>query len=126
LCGTVANNSKKKEEHMSTPEGKVKKLIRERLEKYEIYTASKAGAFPGGSTGWYYCPMQTAMGISGIPDFLGHYKGIFWAIEAKAPGKKPTGFQALQLGAIKASGGAQFVVDGEVSLEEFENWLGRQ
>jgi penicillin-binding protein-related factor A (putative recombinase) len=63
------------------------------------------------------------MSVRGIPDFIGHYRGKFFAVEAKAPGKKPTGFQALQIAAIKASGGAVFVVSDRESLGVLQDWL---
>ena len=105
-----------------TPEGRVKALIAKLLAHYDIQPAAKAGTFTE-SAGWYYFAVQGQMSVRGVPDIVGHYRGRFWAIEAKAPGKKPTGFQALQLSAIKASGGAVFVIDGEESLKEFETWL---
>lgn len=108
---------------MSTPEGNVKKAIKKLLAERGIYNASKAGDFPENSEGYYYMPGQSSFGVSGIPDFLGHYKGRFWAIEAKAPGKKPTGFQQLQIGAIDISGGAVFVVDGPETLDDFDRWI---
>jgi len=110
-----------------TPEGRVKAAIDALLARYKIYSASRAGAFPTNAEGWYYKPVQgSAFGVSGIPDYIFFYKGLGGAIEAKAPGKKPTGFQALQLSAIKASGGAVFVIDGEESLKVFEEWLDEQ
>ena len=112
---------------MSTPEGKVKAAIDALLVKYKIYSASKAGAFPADAAGWTFKPVQgSAFGVSGIPDYLGFYRGFGFAVEAKAPGKKPSGFQALQLAAIKASGGAVFVIDGDESLKAFEEWLDEQ
>ena len=108
---------------MSTPEGLVKADIRKCLAEYSIYPASKAGDFPENSDGWYYMPIATRFGVTGIPDYLGHYKGIIWAIEAKAEGKKPTGFQKLQIEALRISGAACFVVDGPETLKEFEEWL---
>ena len=63
------------------------------------------------------------VGTKGVPDFLGHFKGLLFGIETKAPGKSVTGFQKLQLQAIASSGGAVFVVDGEESLRAFEDWL---
>jgi hypothetical protein len=48
---------------------------------------------------------------------------LFFAIEAKAPKKKPTGFQALQIDAIRQGGGRVFVIDGPQGLKEFESWL---
>jgi hypothetical protein len=108
---------------MSTPEGKVKDKIKKLLSEYKIYPASKAGDFPVDSAGWYFMPIATRFGVTGIPDFLGHYNGRLWAIEAKAKGKKPTGFQALQIEALRISGAPCFIVDGPESLEEFKQWL---
>jgi len=114
---------------MSTPEGKVKDSIKAVLAQYKIYPASKAGSGPGGTgfpedaQGWYTMPVKNAFGVSGIPDFHGHYRGVFWAVEAKAKGEAPTGFQRLQIDAISCSGGAVFVVDGPETLKVFEEWL---
>lgn len=105
-----------------TPEGKVKKLIRDLLNTYDIQPASKAGTFSE-AAGWSYFAVQGPMSVRGVPDIIGHYRGKFFAIEAKAPGKEPTGFQRLQVDAIRASGGAVFVVDGVESLKVFEEWL---
>ena len=106
----------------STPENAVKKQIVQLLARYDIQPAAKAGTFTT-SAGWFYAAVQGPLSVRGIPDFIGHYRGRFWAIEAKAPGRVPTGFQKLQLAAIAASGGAVFVIDGEESLKEFEEWL---
>jgi len=114
---------------MSTPEGKVKDQIKKLLEKYKIYPAAKAGSgkggagFPEDAEGWYTMPVKAQFGVSGIPDFHGHYQGYFWAVEAKAKGKKPSGFQQHQINAIKCSGGYVTVVDGPESLAEFATWL---
>ena len=114
-----------------TPEGAVKDLIVKCLEARGIFPAKKAGAFPGEAQGWYFMPVQS-MGVKGIPDFVGcvnaHFwgeghLGLFFAIEAKAPNKKPTGFQALQIAAIRQGGGRVFVIDGPDSLKEFEAWV---
>lgn len=107
---------------MSTPEGKVKDLTKKLLAGYKIYPAKDAGAFPKDAVGWYYMPVQR-YSVKGIPDFIGHFHGIFWSIEAKALGEEPTGLQELQLKAIHTSGGARFVVDGPESLGVFEDWL---
>lgn len=108
-----------------TSEGEVKKLIKELLAKYDIRPAKEAGTFKE-AAGWYFMASSSGFGTAGLPDFLGHYLGAFWGIEAKAPGKEPSGFQLLQIGAVKASGGAVFVVDGKESLAEFEGWLKHQ
>lgn len=114
---------------MSTPEGEVKKLVVKVLTKHKIYSAACAGGgkhgagFPADAQGWYNSPVKGAFGVNGIPDFYGNYKGLFWAAEAKAPGKKPSGFQALQIAAIKQSGGFVCVIDGPETLKVFETWL---
>lgn len=92
------------------------------LHAYDIRPASRAGAALH-ATGWYYAAVQGPMSVRGVPDIIGHYRGKFFAIEAKAPGKEPSGFQRLQIDAIRASGGAVFVVDGAESLKVFEEWL---
>ena len=108
----------------TTPEGKVKAAIDALLTKYKIYSAAKVGAFPADAVGWVFKPVQgSAFGVSGIPDYLGFYRGYGWAVEAKAHGKKPTGFQKLQIDAISCSGGTVFVVDGPETLKIFEEWL---
>jgi len=105
-----------------TPEGKVKAAVKLCLASYDIQEAKKAGAFES-AAGWYYMPGQRGYGVTGIPDFIGHYKGYFFAIETKAPGKVPEGFQSLQIEAISRSGGYVFIIDGEGGLSSFRQWL---
>ena len=105
-----------------TPEGKVKKLVVALLAEFNIVNAKDAGRELK-SSGWYFCPGQNGYGVKGIPDFVGHYLGKFFAVETKAPGKIPTGFQELQIAEILRSGGAVFVVDDEDSLNLFKQWV---
>ena len=107
-----------------TPEGITKRLIYALLAKYDIQSAAKAGTFEQ-ADGYWYPAVQGAMSIGGIPDVVGHYLGRFFAIEAKALGKKPSGLQALQISAIASSGGAVFVIDGAETLSVFQAWLDR-
>jgi len=107
-----------------TPEGKIKHLVKALLAKYDIRPAKDAGTFSS-AAGWYFMPGSSGYGTRGVGDFLGHYHGRFWAVETKAPGKEPTGFQALQIAAIRCSGGAVFVVDSAESLKKFGEWLSR-
>ena len=105
-----------------TPEGKVKSDLRDILHAHNITPAAKAGALlTKTSTGWYFMPPGTQFSIKGVPDFIGKYHGFFWAVETKAPKKKPTGFQKLQIDAINKSPGPCFVIDGDFT--EFEAWL---
>ena len=56
----------------TTPEGKVKKKVKEYLKSI--------GA-------WYYMPVSNGMGRSGCPDILVCLDGRFMAFETKAVGK---------------------------------------
>lgn len=103
---------------MATPEGKVKNHVKQVLTDLGIHPASKAGVFPSDAAGWFFMPVSNGMGVSGIPDFLGHYYGRFFAIETKAEGKKPTKFQRRQMDAIDCRGDRAFVVDSLESAEK--------
>ena len=107
-----------------TPEGKIKAAVKKVLTQYHITPASNVGkAAALVLFGWYYMPVKNQFGTSGIPDFIGHYKGRFFAIETKAPGEKPTGLQLLQIELMRNSGAPVFIVDGPESLNEFQQWL---
>lgn len=90
---------------MSTPEGKVKEKVKRVLRSHGAY---------------WHCPVQNGMGAPSL-DFICCFHGLFFAIETKAPGKKPTPRQLLTIGEIKTTGGKVFVIDGDTT--ELENWL---
>lgn len=92
----------------ATPEGKVKKAVRELL-----------SAFP---KVYLFMPVQTGMGMSTL-DFLGSANGRFFAIETKAPGKYPTDRQNKIIEDIKASGARVFVISGREGLLELKAWI---
>jgi hypothetical protein len=56
-------------------------------------------------------------------DFIGCFRGHFFAVETKAEGKEPTALQALELANIKAAGGRTFVIIGEDDARPLFNWL---
>lgn len=60
---------------------------------------------------WWFMPVQTGFGVSGIPDILCCINGRLVGIETKAKGKKPTAFQQRQIDAINAAGGLAFWTD---------------
>lgn len=80
---------------------------------------------------WSYAPIQTGMGVHGIPDrvgcvpvritpeMVGSVVGLFVAVEAKRPGRRgeknagATGQQINQLRDIIDAGGIAMLVDGE-------------
>ena len=81
-----------------TPEGKVKDACKKFLKE--------RGA-------WFFMPVSNGMGQVGIPDIIICYKGIFVAIETKAPGKKKniTPNQERVIEAIRNADGFAWVVD---------------
>lgn len=84
---------------MATPEGRVKAQI-----KGFLKTLTDC---------WFYMPVQNGMGTVGIPDIIACIRGVFVAIEVKAPGKlgNVTPNQANVLNAVLAAGGVAMVVD---------------
>ena len=107
-----------------TPEGQVKKLVKDYLISVGLIPAGQAVLCTEENTGWFHMPVSNGMGVHGIPDFLGHYKGRFFAIETKTKGKKPTPRQEHQLNALNLTGSATFVVDSEESLGRVKEWVG--
>jgi|TARA_B110000977_G_scaffold176718_1_gene232668 hypothetical protein len=81
-----------------TPEGKVKKKVKEYLQSI--------GA-------WYYMPVSNGMGRVGCPDILVCYRGLFMAFETKAPGKikNVTANQEREIVDIQRAYGLAHVVD---------------
>lgn len=106
-----------------TPEGEVKKVIKSYLEMIGCIPASRAVAVSARHCGYYFMPVPNGRGVNGIPDFIGHYKGRFFAIEAKEERKDPTALQQHQLSAINISGGESFVVRGLDDLSEFRDFV---
>lgn len=96
----------------TTPEGRVKAAIRAFL--VSIGCRPAGGTRPTSVSGWFYFPMQNGMGVVGIPDIVGCYKGRFFAIEVKAPGKKSnvSKNQVLRIQEIHEAQGLVFVADG--------------
>jgi RecB family endonuclease NucS len=86
-----------------TPEGKVKDAIKRHLKAL--------GA-------WYFMPVSNGMGQVGIPDIIVCYRGIFVAIEAKAPGKKTnvTENQKRVMEAIRTAQGWAWVCDDPADI----------
>lgn len=106
-----------------TKEGKIKNDVQTILHSHGIMPAKDAHKFTKACHGWYYMPVQNGMGVTSIPDFVGHYKGQMFVIETKAPGKKPTKLQQHQLDAIEISGAKSFMIDGDKKMLDFLEWL---
>jgi Holliday junction resolvase len=78
-----------------TPEGAVKKRVKEILKEL--------GA-------WYAMPMGTGYGHSGIPDFLVCLDGVFIAIETKAGKGTTTALQDREIKRIHEAKGIAIIV----------------
>ena len=108
---------------MSTPEGLVKDAVKAYLNMVGCVPASKAPLATKAHYGYYFMPVPFGHGVSGIPDFIGHYKGFFLAIETKVEKKNPTALQQHQINAINISRGKAFVVRGADDLGELKAWV---
>ena len=63
-----------------TPEAKVKSDVQRYLhEKGFIRAGSAPKSWPDPVQGWYFMPSQNGRGVTGIPDFVGCYKGRFFS-----------------------------------------------
>jgi len=57
-----------------------------------------------------------------VPDIVGCYQGIFFAIECKAGKGKTTALQERELNLIRSAGGVSFVVNEE-NLDEVDKTI---
>jgi hypothetical protein len=87
----------------TTPEGKVKAMVKERLDK----------EFPDH---YRFMPVQSGFGATTL-DFLICIDGLWVAIETKAPGGKLTPRQDTVIGAIINAGGLVQVVEDQSTLD---------
>lgn len=94
----------------TTPEGRVKLKVRDLLAEY-------AGMYS-------YWPVPSGYGKASL-DILGCYRGRFFSVETKAPGKKPTLRQTMEINDIEAAMGRTFIIAGVDSpvLKELKDWL---
>ena len=79
-----------------TPEAKVKKKV------YKILRDNGA---------YYFSPIMSGYGKSGVPDVIVCYNGKFVGIECKVGNKKPTELQQKNLDEIESSGGYTLVIN---------------
>ena len=90
-----------------TPEAKVKKRVRAALK--ELYA-------------YYAMPVTGGYGTSGVPDFLVCWRGLFFGIECKANGNKPTPLQGNNMRSIREAGGHTIVID-EDNVDQLGSWM---
>lgn len=89
-----------------TPEGKLKHAVKKELKARSIF---------------YFMPVSNGMGQVGIPDFICCCRGMFLAIETKAPGKRnnTTANQDRVIAEIKTAMGIAIVIDDIAQLQAF-------
>ena len=90
-----------------TPEGKVKKEIKDFLDSL-------------GQDCWYFMPQMMGYGRKGIPDIIGCLRGVFFSIEVKAPGKlgNVTPWQVKELTSIHLAKGITLIVDSAAAVKK--------
>ena len=88
---------------MSTPEKKVKDIVKKELTIRGVY---------------FFSPAANGYGRSGISDIIGCCRGLFIAVECKAGNKRPTALQQRELDRITAAGGFSMCVN-ETNMLEF-------
>lgn len=88
-----------------TPEGRVKERVKRVLQKFKAY---------------YHMPVQNGLGAPSL-DFIGCFYGLYFAVETKAPGGKPTPRQENTIAEIERAGGKVFVIDGDTGA--LEDWM---
>jgi hypothetical protein len=93
---------------MKTEEGKLKDKVKAFLKERGAY---------------YHMPVPSGYGTQTL-DFIGCYKGRFFAIETKAPGKEPTPRQYATLQSMLAAGGFACWMDGAPGDWKYiESWF---
>jgi|TARA_R110002153_G_scaffold96771_3_gene231230 hypothetical protein len=91
----------------------VKKAVKKVLDEYK-----EAGM-------WYFMPPANGYGRSGIPDFIGCYKGNMFGVETKFGKNEPTANQVREIhGIIQAKAQCWIVREYTVSdwANEFRGW----
>jgi len=91
----------------ATPESKVKKRVREVLDKLGIY---------------HFMPPANGFGRAGIPDIIACMDGHFIAIECKAGSGKTTALQDRELDRIHNAGGTTYIAR-ESNIDELQQLL---
>ncbi len=93
-----------------TPERKVKKKVIEILKSVGAY---------------YAMPVASGFGNAGVPDILACHKGVFFGIECKANGGKPTALQLSNLAQIERAGGMALLID-ETNIQDLYRYFDQE
>jgi hypothetical protein len=79
-----------------TAEGRIKAAVKRTLSRFDDL--------------YQHWPVQNGMGAPTL-DCVACYRGVYFAIETKAPGKKPTSRQVNTIRQMRAAGGTVFIID---------------
>lgn len=105
-----------------TPEGKVKKMIKDELVRRGWKRAGSDD--PMMIPAWFFMPVSNGMGVHGISDFVGCHYGTCFLMEAKPDAKhEPTENQKARMQECRDAGGVSGVVYDRTTLQSFINEL---
>ena len=91
------------------------------MKQPETAIARKLVRLIEGDGGWAFKVHGSPFQLAGIPDVVGCYRGLFFGIEVKVPGKKPSKIQNYRLRCIREAGGIGFWGDdASVMFEELK------
>lgn len=91
---------------MATPEGRVKAAVNKILI---------------GASAYRHCPVMNGMGAPAL-DYHVCHRGIYAAIETKAPDKWPTPRQTRTMRDVVAAGGALFLIRDDDDVAQLIGW----
>jgi hypothetical protein len=97
-----------------TPEGRIKKAVKDFLYAQGVSSLARPC---NPSYGYYIMPVPAGIGSSTL-DFIGCCRGVFFAIETKAPGGKLTARQKVIAEMILTGAGYVFIV---FDIDEFKS-----
>jgi hypothetical protein len=94
---------------VTTPEARVKKVVKNTLDLLNIY---------------HFSPAANGFGRAGIPDIIACSNGRFIAFECKAGKNTTTALQERELNKIRLAKGLAFVIneDNMHNIEELLTW----
>jgi len=88
----------------------------------EVKVKQRVTALLKGVGAYYFYPVTSGFGSSGVPDIVACYRGRFIGIECKAGNNKPTKLQQKNLTDIGSTEGIAMVVN-EDSIEQVREML---
>lgn len=91
----------------ATPEGKIKKRIKDILDLQNVY---------------YFMPSTNGYGRSGVVDIVACVNGNFLGIEAKSGNKQPTALQHREMDLINKAGGFALCIN-EYNIDALNTYI---